>query len=126
MGDFVAGDNVVLNKSAELSAKVVAFCKQLQGERREYEMTRQLIRSVTSIGANLSEANYAQSTADFISKLKIAEKEAGETGYWIKLMHNTGYLEDKLYYNFCDETGQIKRLLSAIITTAKSKQQNIP
>ena len=76
----MAGDNVVLNKSAELSAKVVAFCKQVQNERREYEMTRQLIRSVTSIGANLSEANYAQSTADFISKLKIAEKEAGETG----------------------------------------------
>ena len=115
----MAMENIVLDKSVAFATNAVKFCRKLQGEKKEYNITDQLIRCATSIGANLSEACYAQSPADFISKVKIAEKEANESAYWIKILHNIGYMPDKTYYKFYDETSQIKRLLSAIIVCKK-------
>ncbi len=82
-------------------------------------LTNQLLRSGTSIGANIYESNYAQGTADFIAKLQIAHKECSESEYWIELLIESGYYNDKKLLNKCDE---VKRILIASINTAKDNK----
>lgn len=85
-------DNQLLNKSFEFAIRIVNVCKYLQDNKKEYILSKQLLRSGTSIGANANEAQAAQSRKDFIAKLAIASKEARETKYWIDLLMTTGYL----------------------------------
>ena len=100
----------VQNKSFCFAVRIVKLCKLLRSERKEYTLSAQLLRSGTSIGANLAGAQQAQSRADFLSKLNIALKEASETEYWLKLLQATDYLSESefnLIMHDCDELVKI-------------------
>ena len=107
----------IQNKSFLFAVRIVKLCRLLQTERKEYTLTKQLLRSGTSIGANLAEAQQAQSRADFLSKVNIALKEAAETEYWLKLLEATDYLSkpefDSIYAD-CDEL--VKILVTSVRT----------
>ena len=116
-------ENVIEKKSYAFSINVVNAYKKLES-RSEYVLSKQLLRSGTSIGANVMEGLRAQSRKDFISKMNIALKEANESEYWIRLLMDTGYLsrqEDKLLLNECKE---VCRILSSIVRTANNNLDN--
>ena len=87
--------NPLKDKSFQFALNIVKLYKHLTEEKREYIMSKQLLRSGTSIGANIREAQNAQSKADFIHKLSISQKECDETLYWLELLHKSGFLEEK-------------------------------
>ena len=82
-------------KSKELAKEIVVLCREIKASHKETVLTNQLLRSGTSIGANLHEAQYAQGTKDFVSKLEIAQKECFETEYWLELLFETGYMTEE-------------------------------
>ena len=90
-------ENIIENKSFEFAVRIVNLYKHLTENKKEFVLSKQLLRSGTSIGANIAEAEQAQSRLDFISKLSIALKEAAETDYWIRLLHGADYLSDSEY-----------------------------
>jgi len=92
-------------------------------EKRHFVLSKQILRSGTAIGALVAEAQYAQSSADFINKLHIALKEANETLYWLRLIHGSGYLPEKLYLSLRRELESIIRVLTKSIITMKEKQK---
>ena len=106
-------------KSFLFAVRIVKLSKYLNADKHEYVLSKQLLRAGTSIGANISEAEQAQSRADFISKMNIALKEAAETNYWLRLLHATDYLEDREFMSVYDDCVQVKKLLVAIVKTAK-------
>ena len=114
-------DNIVENKSFEFAGRIVNLRKFLIKEKNEYLLSKQLMRSGTSIGANVAEAQRAQSKADFVSKMHIALKEAAETEYWIRLLNMSEYIDDKTSNSLLNDCLEIKRILIASITTAKEK-----
>ncbi len=87
------GKNVLREKSYSFALKIVQMSKNLKEQKQEYVLSKQLLRSGTSIGAMVRESEYAQSKADFINKLSVALKEANETEYWLSLLHDSGYLD---------------------------------
>ena len=95
--------------------------REIKADHRETVLTNQLLRSGTSIGANLHEAQYAQGTKDFISKLEIAQKECFETEYWLELLFETGYMTEQQHKALQNECGAIRRMLIASLNTTKSK-----
>lgn len=99
-------ENIVVVKSKRFALEVIATYKKLVSERKEYVLSKQFLRSGTSIGANIREAQRGQSKADFIAKMSISLKEADESAYWLELLHESGYLdpqEFKMLYALCDE-----------------------
>ena len=104
------------NLSVEFSVKIIKLCENIKGH---YSLTNQLERSGTSIGANIHEAQYAQSKKDFVSKLEIALKESNETSYWLKLMYETKRIDITTYQYTEKLCGNIRRLLIASCKTAK-------
>ena len=112
-------NNIIVEKSFEFSKRIVRLYNQLN-ERKEFIMSKQLMRSGTSIGANVFEAQDAQSRNDFISKLSIALKEASETKYWLKLLYETNYISNDEFDSFFDDCSEIHRILSSIIMSSKS------
>ena len=108
--------NVVLDLSMNFAVEIVNLCDSMKGKS---VLTNQLLRSGTSIGANIHEANYASSTADFISKLQIALKECYETEYWLKLFAKTNMINESIYTKLSGDSGKIRRLLIASINTTK-------
>jgi len=96
--------------------EIVNLCEGIKGKS---VLTNQLLRSGTSIGANIHEANYASSKADFISKLQISLKECHETEYWLKLFVNTGLINEEIYLKLINDSGKIRRILISSINTAK-------
>ncbi len=111
--------NAIVGKSFQFSVKIVEQYKRLSNERREYVMSRQLLRCGTSIGANITESQQAQSRADFISKLSIALKEACETDYWLRLLNETDYITDEVFRALIGECRELEKLLTAIIRSSK-------
>ena len=107
-------------KAKAFAVRIVKFSKFLENEKREYILSKQILRSGTSIGANINEANYGQSPADFISKLHIALKETAETEYWIKLLFMSEYIDEKMSESLLEDCLEIKRILISSINTAKS------
>lgn len=110
------------NKSKEFAKQIVILCRDIKVTHRESVLSNQLLRSGTSIGANLHEAQYAQGIKDFISKLEIAQKECYETEYWLELLYETGYITDTQYNALQNTCGAIRRMLISSINTVKSKQ----
>ena len=111
----------ILSKSFAL--RIVKLEKYLKSEMREYSMSKQVLRSGTSIGANIRESLYAQSRADFINKMSIALKESSETEYWLELLHESGYIEDKAFESIYDENCKISATLINIIKKAKESEK---
>ena len=106
----------LLDKSKAFALRIIKVCNEVKREKKESILTNQLVRSGTSIGANIREAVYAHGRADFIAKLQIALKECSESEYWLELLIESGYFEDKTVLDQCIE---IKKLLIASINTAK-------
>ena len=113
-------DNVILRKSYRFAVRITNLCKYLQTSKREYVISKQLLRAGTSIGANVAESQQAQSTTDFISKLNIALKEASETNYWLNLLKDTDYLSYREFRSIHADCIEILKILSAIIRTSKT------
>ena len=119
------GKNEVLELSFQFAIRIVNLCKYLKNEKKEYILSKQLLRSGTSIGANVTEAQDAQSKKDFISKVAISLKEAKETRYWISLLIETDYLpgNSKNVQSLQSELQSLISLLSSISISAKNKLQ---
>ncbi|MBE6988851.1 MAG: four helix bundle protein [Ruminococcaceae bacterium] len=113
-------DNKLLELSFEFSVKIVNLIDNVKIPKSAF-MLEQLARSGTSVGANIHEAQYAQSRKDFIAKLEIALKETSETSYWLKLMYKTNRIDEETYKNTECLCGNIRRLLIASCRTAKEK-----
>ena len=117
-------ESVLRDKAKAFAKEIVLCCRQIKANYKESVLTNQLLRSGTSIGANLHEAQYAQSTKDFISKFEIALKECYETEYWLELLHETGYIHDEQYKPLQNDCGAIRRMLIASINTTKNNKQS--
>ena len=115
----MAGKNIVIDKSFSFSLRIVNAYKFLTETKHELLMSKQLLRSGTAIGALLSEAEYAQSKPDFISKNHIALKEANETKYWIELLGKSEYFDKIAYESLLQDVIEIIKLLTAILVTSK-------
>lgn len=111
--------NIVKDKSFAFAVRVVSVTKSLQTERREFVLSRQLLRSGTAIGALVRESEHAQSRADFIHKLSIAQKEANETAYWIELLHASDYLRGDVFQPLHNDVIELLKLLTSIIKSSK-------
>ncbi len=109
-------ENLVLDLSMQFAVDIVNLCDSLKGKS---VLTNQLLRSGTSIGANIHEANYASSKADFVAKMQIALKECHETEYWLKLFVKTRYISEESYTKLSGDSGKIRRILIASINTAR-------
>ncbi|MCM8570883.1 four helix bundle protein [Gramella jeungdoensis] len=114
-------ENIIKTRSFLFSVKVVNLYKSLSSEKKEFVMSRQLLRSGTAIGALVREAEHAESKADFIHKLSISLKEANETEYWLDLLNASDYLEEGQFQEFKKDIKEILSLLVAIIKTSKQK-----
>ena len=111
-------NNVLVDYSMEFSVLIVNICDGIKGKAA---LTNQLLRSGTSIGANIHEANYAQSKADFVSKLQIALKECYESEYWLELFSKTSMISADVYAKAKNDCGKIRRMLISSINTTKEK-----
>ena len=112
-------ENTIQEKSFRFAVRIVKLCKYLQNEKKDYTLTKQLLRCGTSIGANVSEAQQAQSRPDFVSKLNIALKEASETEYWLRLLYETDYLNEEQYQSIMTDCSEVKSLLVTIVKSSK-------
>jgi len=113
-------ENAIKTKSFEFALQMVKLFKCLQ-EKREFVLSKQLLRSGTSIGAMIREAEHAESKADFIHKMSVAQKEANETLYWLELLFQSDYLEQEIFVSFESDLIEIQKLLSSIILSSKGK-----
>ena len=111
--------NVIESKSFDFAIRIVNLYKYLADEKKEYSLSKQLLHCGTSIGANVAEAEQAQSRPDFVSKMGIALKEAAETKYWIKLLYATNYLTDTQKNSLLADCIEIEKLLVSIIRSSK-------
>ena len=109
-------ENLVLELSMQFAIDIVNLCEALKGKNA---LINQLLRSGTSIGANIHEANYASSRADFIAKMQIALRECHETEYWLKLFIKTNIISEDIYQKLSNNGGKIRRILIASINTTK-------
>ena len=111
-------DSELIRQSLEFSVSIVEYYKMLINERKEYVISKQLLRSGTSIGANIHEANYAISKADFINKMHLSLKEASETEYWLIVLERTGYLKNE-HTKLKTDCESLKRMLISTLKTSK-------
>ncbi len=112
-------ESIMLEKAKDFAVEIVNLCRSIKETYRESVLTNQLLRSGTSIGANIHESKYAQGTADFISKMQIALKECYESEYWLELLNRTKYIPDERYKILRNQCGTIRRMLIASINTVK-------
>ena len=118
---ITVADSILRDKSKEFAKTVVFLCCDMKATHKESVLINQLLRSATSIGANLHEAQYAQGTKDFISKLEIAQKECYETEYWLELLFETDCMNEENYKTLQNDCGAIRRMLISSLKTIKSK-----
>ena len=119
----MATQSVVGDKSLVFAKRIAKCYRFLRDKKRESVLSKQLLRSGTSIGANVREGLYAQSRKDFISKLNIALKEAGETDYWLDVIHSAEYFTDDEFNSLKADNEELLRLLTSIIKTTKNKEE---
>jgi len=113
-------ENIIFDKSYLFALRIIKFHNFLYKEKRERVLSKQLLRCGTSIGAQISESTYAQSRADFISKLNIALKEANETRYWIRLLFDSNYISETMFHSIYPEIEEIIKILTTIIKKTKN------
>ena len=115
-------ESVLRDKSYGFAIRIVRLSQYLKQEKKEFDLSKQILRSGTSIGALIREAEYAQSNADFISKFSISLKEANETAFWLSLLKDTDYIEEKLYSSLFSDCDEIISMLVSTIKTMKIKK----
>jgi four helix bundle protein len=115
-------ENIVVGKSYAFALRIVKLYKHLVGNNREWVLSKQVLRSGTSVGANVEEAIGAQSKKDFISKINIAYKESRETNYWLRLLKDSDYLEELHYKSISDDCKELQRILAAIVLNSQKRQ----
>jgi len=115
-------DNVVQAKSYAFAVRIVKMCQFLRKTKKEYVLSKQVLRSGTSIGANVEEAIGGQSRPDFLAKMGIAYKEARETVYWLRLLKDTGYLTDSEFGSIHAEAEELCRIIGSIRKTGTEEQ----
>lgn len=113
-------ENILKDKTLLFAIRIVNLYKYLTSEHKEFILSKQLLRSGTSVGAMIREAEFGQSKLDFIHKLSIAQKEINETIYWLELLFKTEYLSEDLYISFNKDSIEILKLLTSSIKTAKN------
>ena len=118
-------ENVIVKKSFAFSVRIVNLNKYLSQAKREYVISKQIYKSGTSIGANIAEAQRAQSTVDFVAKMKIALKEASETQYWLQLLYETKYITDAEFTSIHNDLVEILKILTAICKHYPQSNQSI-
>ena len=115
-------NSVLREKSKEFAKDIIFLCRRLKQNSVESALLNQLLRCGTSVGANVHEAQYAQGTKDFISKLEIALKECNESEYWLELLYETNSLEESEFKNFHNKCIELRRMLVSSVTTLKTQQ----
>ncbi len=115
-------DNIIVVKSKAFALKAIKLYRYLVDEEREYVLSRQFLRSATSIGANVKEAIRGQSDADFGAKMNIALKEASESEYWLELLHDSGYISIEKAEDILNDCREVIRILMAIVKTIFDKK----
>ncbi len=113
-------ENILSDKSVAFAARIIKLYQYLIKEKKENIISRQIVRSGTSIGANINEASYGQSKADFIAKMHIALKETAETEYWLKLLVMSDFIDGKMGESLLNDCLELKRMLISTLNTAKS------
>ncbi len=116
-------NNIIVTKSRDFAVKIIRLYQFLSSEKKEYVLSKQILRSGTSIGANIKEAIRGQSKADFYAKLNISLKESSETEYWLDLLHETKYINDDLFQVMRSDNIELSKILTAILKT-RSKKNN--
>lgn len=114
-------ESILRNKSYAFALDIVKLHKSLASEKREFILSKQLMRSGTSVGANIREAEFAQSSKDFIHKMSIALKEANETDYWLSILKDSDYITISSFEILCNKNQELIRMLISTIKTMKNK-----
>jgi len=117
-------ENIIKKKSFDFAIRIVKLFQHLQAEKKEYVLSKQLLRSGTSVGAMVREAEHSESKADFVHKLAIAQKEINETIYWLELLNATEYLTQKEFESINADAVEIIKLITSIIKSTKSSINN--
>lgn len=113
-------ENTIAILTKDFALRIIQLDQYLRHEKSEFTISRQVLRSGTSVGANVRESIYAQSKADFVNKMSIALKESSETEYWLELLHESGYIDDKSYESIYNDNCRISATLINIIKKAKT------
>lgn len=116
-------NNILKDKTMDFAERIVMLYKELVFVKKEYVLSKQILRSGTSIGANVVEAIHGQSPADFYAKLKIADKESAETGYWLELLKRSSYIDSKTFENLSNMLEEIRKLIVASCKTVKANME---
>ncbi|GAB7088718.1 four helix bundle protein [Marinifilum fragile] len=111
--------NIIVEKSYQFAIRIVKLCQYLNKEKKEFVLSKQLLRSGTSIGANVEEAIGGISKKDFTAKMSIAYKEARETNYWIRLLKDTDYIDEKLFKSLNKDNQELLKILYSIINSSR-------
>ena len=117
-------ENLIVVKSKAFAIRIVRLYKLLTQERKKYVLSKQLLRSGTSIGANIAEALCGISNKDFLAKMYISYKECSESLYWIELLHDTDYLNDNEFVSIWEQCKEIQKILSSITKTTEEGMKN--
>lgn len=112
-------NNIIISKSYTFAIRIVNLYKMLSSEKKEYVLSKQLLRSGTAIGALVAEGKHAQSKADFLNKMNVSLKEANETLYWIELLKDTSFLSLKEYESIVEDARELVKILASIVKTTK-------
>ena len=115
-------ENIFKNKSFDFAVRIVKMNKHLSEEKKEFVLSKQLLRSGTSIGANYREAEHAESKSDFIHKMSIVQKECNETIYWLELLHATEFINEKEFDSINNDAIELIKLATSIINSAKKQK----
>ncbi|MGN1403996.1 MAG: four helix bundle protein [Ruminococcus sp.] len=116
----MVSENIVLQKSKRFAIRIIRLTRFLQEEKREFVISKQIVRSGTSIGANITEAEYGFSKKDFLSKMYIALKECAETLYWLELLYMSEYITKNQYISMNQDCEELRKILSSITKTTRN------
>lgn len=114
-------ENVIKNKSFAFAIKIINISRALIEQKKEFILSKQMLRSGTAIGALIRESEHAESCTDFIHKLAVAQKEANETEYWIELLFQSQLIDEEMYKSILKDVTELRKMLASIIITTKKK-----